>query len=273
MSRLAKCFEKWRRQRRCALVPYLTAGDPSPEVTLALMRACVAAGADVLELGIPFSDPMADGPVIQRASERALARGMTPAGVFDVVRRFRETDNETPLVLMGYLNPVEAMGYENFAERAARAGTDGVITVDLPPEEGAELTAAFARQGLDPVFLLAPTSTPERIARIVAAARGFVYYVSLRGVTGAGNLDLAEVRERLRGIKAGTALPVGVGFGIGDAATARAVAEFADAVIVGSAIMRRVEQAPDETAAVAAVGGFVRALREAMDKRVAEAVS
>lgn len=265
MSRIADKFGALQTHGRKALIPFITAGDPGRAATVPLMHALVQAGADILELGVPFSDPMADGPVIQRASERALKAGTTLRDVLDMVAEFRRTDRDTPVVLMGYANPVERMGREAFIAAASQAGVDGVLTVDLPPEEAGDFAAALKRAGLDPIFLLSPTTPEARIATIVRAARGFVYYVSLKGVTGAGHLDPAEVRARLAGIRSLTALPVGVGFGIGDPAAARAVAAFADAVIVGSAVVRRVEQAPDADAASAAVAEFVGSLRRAMD--------
>jgi tryptophan synthase alpha chain len=266
VSRIAGVFSALRAQGRTALVPFITAGDPNPDATLPMMRALVEAGADIIELGVPFSDPMADGPVIQRASERALAHHVTLHGVIDLVRRFRETDERTPVVLMGYLNPIEAMGYDAFAEQAAVAGVDGVLTVDIPPEEGGGFVPAVKARGIDPIFLLAPTSNRARIERITAAASGFVYYVSLKGVTGAANLSLDSVRDKLAEIRACTDLPVGVGFGIKDAATAAAMAEFADAVVVGSALVARVEanvDAPER--AIDEIHALLRSMRTAMD--------
>ncbi len=266
MSRIENRFAALRAQGRTALIPFITAGDPRKEDTVPLMHTLVARGADILELGVPFSDPMADGPVIQRASERALVHHTSLHDVLEMVRAFRETDADTPVVLMGYLNPIEVMGYEDFAEAAAEAGVDGVLTVDIPPEEGAELLAALRARHIDPIYLLAPTSTPERIRSLTASASGFVYYVSLKGVTGAGNLDLEAVRAKLGEIRAVTELPVGVGFGIKDAATARAMGEIADAVVVGSAIVSLVERhASDPEAIREAVGCLVGEMRQAMD--------
>ena len=266
MSRLERRFAELRAKGRRALIPYITAGDPNPQVTVPLMHALVEGGADVLELGVPFSDPMADGPVIQQASERALKHHVSLHQVLDRVREFRRKNNETPVVLMGYLNPIEVMGYQEFARAAAAAGVDGVLTVDLPPEEAGEFVPALRAAGLDPIFLLAPTSDAERVRRILEVASGFVYYVSLRGVTGAANLDINEVRRKVNAIRKQTRLPVGVGFGIGSPQAAAEVAEFADAVVVGSALVRRVadlaavpEQIPAEARA------FVAALRAAMD--------
>ena len=267
MTRLAARFAQLKKQGRVALIPYIMAGDPQPAVTVALMHALVGAGADVLELGVPFSDPMADGPVIQQAAERALKHRISLRHVFDMVREFRQQDSNTPVVLMGYLNPIEVLGYAVFAKEAAKAGVDGVLTVDLPPEEAEEFVSAMRAQGLDPIFLLAPTSDSERLRRILAVASGFVYYVSLRGVTGAAHLDLTEVRAKVSAIKKQTALPVGVGFGIGTPEDAARVAAFADAVVVGSALVKRIAAlaaTPDKIPAQAAT--FLASLRAAMDE-------
>jgi len=225
-----------------ALVPYISAGDPDAGTTLALMHGLVDAGASVIELGVPFSDPMADGPVIQRAGERALGAGMTLGGVLDLVARFRADDATTPVVLMGYLNPIEAMGYERFAAAAREAGVDGSLVVDMPPEEATELLEALDRQGVDPIFLLAPTTSQARVTAICERARGYVYYVSLKGVTGSANLHTAGVADKVASLRALTPLPIGVGFGIRDAATASAIARVADAVVVGTAVVGRVEE-------------------------------
>ena len=239
MSRLRGCFELLQREGRKALVPYIMTGDPHADVTVPLMHAMVRAGANVIELGAPFSDPMADGPVIQAAAERSLANGTSLHDVFAAVREFRRLDDVTPVVLMGYLNPIEVTGYELFAERAASTGVDGVITVDMPPEEAKEYIAALRGRGIDPVFLIAPTTTAQRIDRIGEVADGFVYYVSLKGVTGAASLDVDSVRRKLSLIREHIQLPVGVGFGISDAAAAAQVSACADAVVVGSAIVKR----------------------------------
>ena len=241
MSRIGPRFEALRAQGRTALIPFVTAGDPQPAVTVPLMHALAQAGADIIEFRVPFSDPMADGPVIQRASERALAHHVSLHQVLDMVAEFRTQDQDTPVVLMGYLNPVEIMGYQAFADAARQAGADGLLTVDMPPEESHELVQALRAADLDPIYLVAPTSNLARIQRITAAASGFVYYVSLKGVTGAANLDLDAVAAKLAEIRSVTALPLGVGFGIKDAATAAAVARLADAVVVGSALVSRVE--------------------------------
>ena len=268
MSRIAGVFSALRDQGRQALIPFVTAGDPDPAATLPLMQAMVEAGADIIELGVPFSDPMADGPVIQRASERALEHHVALHDVLDIVRRFRESNQQTPVVLMGYLNPIEVMGYEAFADAAAKAGVDGVLTVDIPPEEADRFVPAMKARGIDPIFLLAPTSNRARIERITAAASGFVYYVSLKGVTGAANLSLDSVREKVAEIRACTDLPVGVGFGIKDAKTAAAMAGFADAVVVGSALVSRIEANLEQREQAATeVAGLLREMRTAMDAK------
>lgn len=241
MSRIQTVFEQLKQQRRKALIPFITAGDPNPQLTVPMMHALVEGGADMIELGVPFSDPMADGPTIQRASERALQHGIGLRNVLDIVAEFRQKNTTTPVVLMGYGNPIEAMGWSTFAKRCAEVGVDGVLTVDFPPEESGEAFQCLAQYNIDPIFLLAPTSAPERVEAVVAAARGFIYYVSLRGVTGAANLDLADVAARVAAIRNKTSLPVGVGFGVRDAATAKSVAEIADAVVVGSRMVQEVE--------------------------------
>ena len=243
MSRLATRFAELRAARRAGLVIFVTAGDPHPDQTIELMHALVAAGADVLELGVPFSDPMADGPVIQRASERALAQGMDLRRVLDQVRAFRQTDTTTPVVLMGYLNPIEQMGVERFADAAAAAGVDGALTVDLPFDEEPAHAAALRSAGLDSIFLLAPTSGPERARAVAAQASGFLYYVSVRGVTGAGKVDLADVEAQVQALTQHTVLPVGVGFGLRTPQAAAQIAGFADAVVVGSAVIEQIEAA------------------------------
>ncbi|MDX1433147.1 MAG: tryptophan synthase subunit alpha [Gammaproteobacteria bacterium] len=268
MSRIADTFARLRASDRRALVPFVTAGDPEPSVTVPLMHALVGAGADIVELGVPFSDPMADGPVIQRASERALAKGMTLAKVLSMVTEFRRDDADTPVVLMGYLNPFEVAGYEAFASAAAEAGVDGVLTVDLPPEEAADFRAALVERGIDLIFLLAPTSDERRIERICAQASGFVYYVSLKGVTGAANLDAADVAERVKRIKACTDLPVGVGFGIRDGESAARIAEVSDAVVVGSALITRMEASMQTPSRIPEeVATLLTSMRTAMDAR------
>ncbi|MFH0342432.1 MAG: tryptophan synthase subunit alpha [Chromatiales bacterium] len=265
MGRLSRCFDALGTGGRKALVPFITAGDPGPEQTLMLMRALVASGADILELGVPFSDPMADGPVIQRSSERALRRGVTLRTVLDLVREFRESDAHTPIVLMGYLNPIEVMGYAAFAREAQRAGADGILTVDMPPEEAHDLVNILGAHEIDPVFLLAPTSSEERVARICALARGFVYYVSLKGITGSDKLDISAVADKLRLIRQHTALPIGVGFGIKDAESAARIALISDAVVVGSALVSRIEVLGNGPNLERGVRAFIQELRGAMD--------
>ena len=252
---------------RRALVPYITAGDPTPGTTVPLMHELVAAGADLLEVGIPFSDPMADGPVIQRAHERAQAGGTGLRRVLEMVTEFRREDTATPVVLMGYLNPVEAMGYAAFAEAATAAGVDGVLTVDLPPEEAEDdALPAFHGAGLAPIFLVSPTTTPRRMETVCRQGRGFIYYVAIKGVTGGAGPDLAGLGERVAAVRESTALPVGVGFGIKDAATAASVGEVADAVIVGSALVARMEAlAADPAAIPSAVAEEIAAMRTALD--------
>jgi tryptophan synthase alpha chain len=272
MSRIEARFEALRRARRKALIPFITAGDPQPQLTVPLMRALVEGGADLLELGVPFSDPMADGPVIQRSSERALRHGVGLGDVLEMVRAFRRADADTPVVLMGYANPIEAMGGEKFIAAAAAAGVDGVIVVDYPPEE-CEAFAALARQrGIDPIFLLAPTSTDARFREVARLGSGYLYYVSLKGVTGAAHLDLAEVARRIPRIRAATRLPIGVGFGIRDADSARQVAEVADAVVIGSRIIEEIEAAGAERAAER-VKALLRSIRAALDGAEARAAA
>jgi len=264
MSRLQARFEALHERRRKALIPYITAGDPHPSLTVPLMRALVESGADVLELGVPFSDPMADGPVIQRSGERALKHGVGLADVLKMVAEFRRSDRETPVVLMGYANPIEAMGSTRFLDAAKAAGVDGVVVVDYPPEECVEFAAMAKAHGIDPIFLLAPTSTDKRIHEVARLASGFVYYVSLRGVTGAGHLDFSEVSARIPAIRAATKLPIGVGFGIRDAESARKVAASADAVVIGSRLIQEIESGSADQA-VSRVKAFLKPIREALD--------
>ena len=269
MSRIQSVFARLDGEGRKALIPFITAGDPDAALTVPLMRALVEAGADIIELGVPFSDPMADGPTIQRASERALARGMRLRKVLELVAEFRTTDAATPVVLMGYANPIEAMGLDRFASAAAAAGVDGVLVVDYPPEEAATFGAAIKANGMDPIFLLAPTSTAARIAQVAEIASGYVYYVSLAGVTGSGALNVDEVAARLPAIRARTGLPVGVGFGIRDAATARRIAGFADAVVVGSRIIEEIEKSTttgDAASACTNVRALVADIRRGIDE-------
>lgn len=265
MSRIKSAFDRLNAEGRKALIPFITAGDPDASLPLPLMHTLVEAGADVIELGVPFSDPMADGPTIQRASERALAKGMTLRKVLALVVEFRKTDSRTPVVLMGYANPIEAMGLDKFAAAAAQAGVDGVLVVDYPPEEAAAFGAAMKANGMDPIFLLAPTSNAERIAHVAEIASGYVYYVSLAGVTGSGALNVDAVAERLPLIREKTGLPVGVGFGIRDASTAARIAAIADAVVVGSRIIEEIEKSTAETAC-ANVKTLVADIRRGVDE-------
>jgi tryptophan synthase alpha chain len=264
MSRIQARFQALARDKRKALIPYITAGDPHPSLTVPLLRALVEAGADILELGVPFSDPMADGPVIQRAGERALKHGVGLSDVLGYVEEFRKSDSVTPIVLMGYANPVEAMGVEEFIQRAKVVGVDGVIVVDYPPEECEDFSMLAKKNGIDPIFLLAPTSTDQRIKDVARIGSGYLYYVSLRGITGAANIDLGDVAARIPKIRAATKLPIGVGFGIRDADSARRVAQVADAVVIGSRIIQEIEAAgPDQ--AVARVKEWLRPIRKALD--------
>ena len=264
MSRIQHTFAQLAAQGRKALIPYITAGDPYPEETVALMLAMAEAGADVIELGVPFSDPMADGPVIQKAAERALTHGIGLRQVLAYVRIFRARNATTPVVLMGYANPVERYGIDAFVRDAKAAGVDGVLIVDYPPEECEAFASALKAQDLDPIFLLAPTSTPERMARIGAIASGYVYYVSLKGVTGAGHLDTDAVAAAVPRIREHVSVPVGVGFGIRDAETAQAVARVSDAVVIGSRLVQLLESESRDN--VAAAGArFIREIRVALD--------
>jgi tryptophan synthase alpha chain len=265
MSRIAGVFEKLAGARRKALIPFVTAGDPAAGGAVELMHALVRAGADVIELGVPFSDPMADGPVVQRASERALKAGVSLDDVLGYVAEFRKQDATTPVVLMGYANPIEAMGTEVFAGRAQAAGVDGVLVVDYPPEESTDFAALVRRHGIDLIFLLAPTSTDARIEQVAGLASGYIYYVSLTGVTGASHIDVDDVGARLAKMRGRITLPVGVGFGIRAGESARAVGKVADAVIVGSRIIQEMEQG-DPAAAATRAAALVRSLREALDR-------
>jgi tryptophan synthase alpha chain len=265
MNRIQAAFDQLKAQGRKALIPFVTAGDPALDRTVPLMHTLVAAGADVLELGVPFSDPMADGPTIQRASERALKNGMTLRGVLAMVAEFRQQDATTPVVLMGYGNPIEAMGWETFAQRCAEVGVDGVLTVDFPPEESHEAFEHLQRHDIAPVFLIAPTTNEERIEQVAKLARGYVYYVSLKGVTGAGNLDLSAIEAKLPQLRKHIKLPIGVGFGIRDAEMARKVADVSDAVVIGSRIVEEIENSAPE-AMQDNVSHFVAGVRAALDK-------
>jgi len=266
VSRLAAKFEELSKAGRKALIPFITAGDPKPDFTVPMMHAMVQAGADIIELGVPFSDPMADGPVIQRASERALEHKMSLRKVLAIAMEFRKTDQQTPVVLMGYVNPIEAMGYEDFANAAQRAEIDGVLTVDLPPEEAEENVALLKARGIDPIFLLAPNSSEERIKKMDSAGSGYIYYVSLKGVTGAGHLNTADVETKLKQIKANTSLPVGIGFGVKDAETAKTIAGIGDGVVIGSALISKIEaNLDDPERAKSEIVELLTAMRQAMD--------
>jgi tryptophan synthase alpha chain len=264
MSRIQERFAALRRAGRKGLIPYIAAGDPAPELTVPLMRALAEAGADVIELGVPFSDPMADGPVIQRATERAIRQGVGLPQTLALVSQFRCDDAATPVVLMGYANPIERFGRREFARAAQSAGVDGVLVVDYPPEECEDFAADMRAHGIDPIFLLAPTSTDDRIDRVARLASGYVYYVSLKGTTGAGHLDVADVAARVAAIRSKIALPIGVGFGIRDAASARAIAQVADAVVIGSRIIQELEDVP-RAEVVAAVAALLGEMRRAID--------
>ena len=268
MSRIEKCFVNLKTDGQTALIPYITAGDPEPWVTVPLLHALVDAGADIIELGIPFSDPMSDGPVIQKACERSLKNDMSLKHVLEMVRQFREKDKETPVVLMGYANPIEAMGYKVFAEQAHKVGVDGVLTVDMPPEESDDLKAELDQYDIDTIFLVAPTTSSERMAKIASYAKGFIYYVSIKGVTGTAALDVSEVETKLAELRKYTDLPLGVGFGIRDGQSAAAVSELADAVVVGSTLVRCIEEhanRPEELAA--SVAGLLAEMRHAINAR------
>jgi tryptophan synthase alpha chain len=265
MSRIQATLSALSAKKKKGLIPFITAGDPAPELTVPLMHALVEGGADILELGVPFSDPMAEGPVIQRACERALKFNISIKDVLAYVREFRKTNTSTPIVLMGYANPIERMGQAAFVAAAKEAGVDGTIVVDYPPEECEEFAALLKAQDMDAIFLLAPTSTEERIKQVAAYGSGFSYYVSLKGVTGAANIDTQEVAQRIAAIRKHVKLPIGVGFGIRDAATAKAVAAVSDAVVIGSRIIQELENTPREQA-VDAVRNFVAGIRKALDE-------
>lgn len=272
MSRIGQRFAQLKAAGRKGLIPYIAAGDPEPSLTVPLLHALARAGADVIELGVPFSDPMADGPVIQRATERAIRQGVGLRQTLAFVAEFRTVDAMTPVVLMGYANPIERMGRHEFAEAARAAGVDGVLVVDYPPEECADFASEMRAAGIDPIFLLAPTSTDPRIEEVARHAAGYIYYVSLKGITGAGHLDVASVAAKLPLIRRHTQVPVGVGFGIRDAASAVAVAQVADAVVIGSRLIQEMESTPRERA-VEAVEAMVREIRSALDGRPVRAAA
>jgi len=264
MSRISATFDSLRNQVRKALIPFITAGDPDPGLAVPLMHALAKAGADVIELGVPFSDPMADGPVIQRSSERALKHHVSLRDVLGFLAEFRKSDRRTPVVLFGYANPIESLGLERFADAAKASDADGVLVVDYPPEEAQQLVKALDARSLDTIFLLSPTTTDERLGKIAELGRGYLYYVSLRGVTGASNIDFADVAAGVRRVREFTRLPVGVGFGIRDAASAKAIAALSDAVIIGSALVQVIEKAPRDKV-TAEVIRFLAPIREALD--------
>jgi len=269
-NRIDRRFAALKAQGRTALIPYITAGDPAPAHTVDFMHACVEAGADVIELGVPFSDPMADGPVIQKACERALVHGTRLQHVLEMVAEFRQRDSETPVVLMGYLNPIERMGYDVFTRQAQTSGVDGVLVVDMPPEEAGDNAALFAEHGLQSIFLLAPTTSEARAKAICEHGEGYLYYVSLKGVTGAATLDADAVGEQLAKLRRVTELPLCVGFGIRDGATAAAIGRVADGVIVGSALVGRIAERADDPASIpAALKSILDEMREALDRDAA----
>ena len=266
MSRIQSTFAALAAQNKKALITYFTAGDPAPELTVPLLHGLVEGGVNILELGVPFSDPMAEGPVIQRACERALKHGVTTRDVLGYVREFRQTDTTTPVVLMGYANPLERFGVDAFIAAAKDAGVDGTIIVDYPPEECEEFARKMRENDMDPIFLLAPTSTEERIKQVAIGSSGFTYYVSLKGVTGAGNIDVDDVATRIAAIREHVKLPIAVGFGIRDGATAKAVGAVADGVVIGSKIISELEKVPKDQA-VATAKAFVTEIRAALDEK------
>ncbi|MEM5529962.1 tryptophan synthase subunit alpha [Gammaproteobacteria bacterium AS21] len=266
MSRIESCFTVLKEQGRKALIPFITAGDPSAKITLSLMHDMVKSGADIIELGVPFSDPSADGPVIQLACERALLQGTRLIDVLEIVRQFRETNDTTPVVLMGYLNPIERMGYQNFADAAQQAGVDGVLTVDLPPQASAHFGAIMKAAQLDIIYLLAPTTTQERVKLICQYASGYLYYVSVKGVTGSAALDVNEVAEKLAIVRQHTDIAIGVGFGINNGESAAAVAKIADGVIVGSVLVKQIAGNLEQTEKInVGINGILSEMRQAMD--------
>lgn len=264
MNRIDQRFTQLKSAGRTGLIPFVTAGDPSPEHTVGLMHALVTAGADVIELGVPFSDPMADGPVIQHASERAIAKGVGLRDVLRWVAEFRQSNDTTPVVLMGYLNPVEIHGYQRFADEAVAAGVDGVLLVDCPLEERTVLTA-LRQAGLRQIMLAAPTTAPARMAQLCGVAEGFLYYVSFAGITGAGHLSTTDIAARVADIRSHAKAPVAVGFGVRDAQTAKAIGSFADAVVIGSALVERLAGASDADDIAARVVAFLAPIRAALD--------
>jgi len=263
MSRIKQTFDALQSKKKKALITFITAGDPSPKLTVPLMHAMVESGVDILELGVPFSDPMAEGPVIQRANERALKFNVGMRDVLEYVRVFRRNDSNTPVVLMGFANPIERMSVDRFVSEAKAAGVDGVLVVDYPPEEAESLVTTLDQAGLETIFLLSPTTSDARLKQVAELGRGYLYYVSLKGVTGAANIDIADVAKRLERIRSFTKLPVGVGFGIRDGKTAQAIAQVSDAVVIGSRLVQEIESAPAD--APARVQAFMADIRAAMD--------
>lgn len=260
-QRISRSFEPGRT----SLIPFITAGDPHPDWTVDIMHALVAGGANLIELGVPFSDPIADGPVIQQASERAIERGVSLESVLDMVREFRADDADTPVILMGYMNPIERFGAARLAEACAKAGVDGLLLVDCPPEEASAVHESLRRHDLDVIYLVAPTTHEARVERICAVAGGFIYYVSFKGITGANRLDTAALEEPVSKIRAHSGLPVAAGFGISDGASARAVAEFTDGVVIGSALVKQLADSDSRDEAVDLARGFVASVRQALD--------
>lgn len=269
MNRINTTLTQLKEKKRKALVTYIVCGDPDPQMTVSIMHQLVEAGADIIELGVPFSDPMAEGPIIQKGHERALEHKVSLSSCMNTVAEFRQRDTSTPVVLMGYANPVERMGYSAFAQKAAAAGVDGLLTVDLPPEEGSELDVQLREAGLENIFLVAPTTSAVRTKEICEAARGFVYYVSVKGVTGASHLDVANVQQQVAGIRAVAHTPVLVGFGIKDAESAKSVGAVSDGVVVGSALVNiMAENAADAEAIGSKLQALVSSMRNALDELV-----
>ena len=265
MSRIAATFETLKQNNKKALIPFITAGDPEPAMTVLLMHELVSVGADIIELGVPFSDPMADGPTIQRSYERALKHNVSLENVLEMVAEFRKKDTGTPVILMGYANPVESIGYQKFSARAKECGVDGVLVVDYPPEECEEWLESLQLNRIDAIFLLSPTTPETRIKQVAKRAQGFIYYVSLKGVTGAGHFDLSEVANKLASLRSYISIPIGVGFGIHDSVTARAVSELSDAVVVGSRIIKEIEKSSKEKILMN-VSSLVKSFRNAIDE-------
>lgn len=265
MSRIAATFETLKQNNKKALIPFITAGDPEPAMTVLLMHELVSVGADIIELGVPFSDPMADGPTIQRSYERALKHNVSLENVLEMVAEFRQKDTGTPVILMGYANPVESIGYQKFSARAKECGVDGVLVVDYPPEECEEWLESLQLNRIDAIFLLSPTTPETRIKQVAKRAQGFVYYVSLKGVTGAAHFDLSEVASKLASLRSYISIPIGVGFGIHDSVTARAVSELSDAVVVGSRIIKEIEKSSKEEILMN-VSSLVKSFRSAIDE-------